>query len=390
MRRLIMLLVFLIASVWFGIHIMRHPGYVFVVYEPWTVQMPLWFVLVSTILILALLYYVVTGFDQIQLLWYRFKNWLRFRREHRAYSKTRHGLTLLIEGQWKKAEKLLLSGVQQETEPFINYLGIAKIAESQGDFAKANQYLEKAHHIQPDADIAIGIVRATWQIKHNQCEEARVTLRRLKAMSPYHPEVLKLLERLYVQLGEWENLEQLIPLLRKVRVITKENAALMTQHVSIEILKNTHIESLAGLRARWQAMPRGMRSDPLVVLAYVKRLIGFGETQTAEELIRHTLKSHWNAELVLLYSKLPFDALNKQYVIVGAWLKNHGAHPEIYLALARLCMQGQLWGKAKDYFDKCLSLGPNREASLELGELYEQLGEPDLAKVAYQAGLMGG
>lgn len=385
-----MLLVFLIASVWFGIHIMRHPGYVFVVYEPWTVQMPLWFVLVSTILVLALLYYVVTGFDHMQLLWYRFKNWLRFRREHRAYSKTRHGLTLLIEGQWKKAEKLLLSGVQQETEPFINYLGLARIAESQGDFGKANQYLEKAHQILPEADIAIGIVRATWQIKHNQCEEARVTLRRLKAMSPYHAEVLKLLERLYVHLGEWENLEQLIPLLRKARVITKENAALMTQHVSIEILKNAQIESLSGLRARWQAMPRGVRSDPLVVLSYVKRLIEFGETQTAEELIRQTLKSHWNAELVLLYSSLPFSTLNKQYVIVGAWLKNHGPHPEIYLALARLCMQGQLWGKAKDYFDKCLNLGPNREASLELGELYEQLGEPELAKGAYQAGLMGG
>lgn len=389
MRRLILLLVFLIASVWFGIHMMRHPGYLFIVYEPWTIQMPLWFALVSVVLVLAILYYLVTGFDHLQLLWYQFKNWLRFRKEHSAYSKTRHGLTLLIEAQWKKAEKLLLAGVQQETEPFINYLGIAKIAESQGDFTKAHLYLEKAHQVVPDADLAIGIVKATWQLKYNQCDEARVTLRRLKALSPYHTEVLRLLERLYVQLGEWDNLEQLIPQLRKSKVITKENAELMSRHVSVELLNQSSIESVTALRAKWQALPRGLRSDPLVTTAYVKRLVGFSETQTAEELIRKILKSQWNDELVLLYGKLPFEALNKQYVIVGAWLKHYGAKAETYLTLARLCMQGQLWGKAKDYFEKCLELGPNRDASLELGALYEQLGEPQLAKRAYHAGLMG-
>lgn len=387
MRRLILLLVFLIASVWFGIHIMRHPGYLFIVYEPWSVQMPLWFAFVTVLLTLVVLYYIITGFDHLQFLWFRFKNWLRFRREHRAYSKTRHGLTLLIEGQWKKAEKLLLSGVQQETEPFLNYLGVAKIAEEQGDFAKATIYLEKAHVVLPEADLAIGIVRATWQLKHHQCEEARVTLRRLKAMSPYHPEVLKLFERLYTQLGEWDNLEQLVPLLRKARVLTKENAALLSQRVAIELLNHLTIESVTALRARFQVMPRGLRADPLVVLAYVKRLVAFGETDTVEGLIRQTLKSHWDPELVLLYGKLPFAALNKQYVIVGAWLKQYGAHPELYLTLARLCMRGQLWGKAKDYFEKCLDLGANRDASLELGELYEQLAEPELAKSAYRAGL---
>jgi HemY protein len=134
-------------------------------------------------------------------------------------------------------------------------------------------------------------------------------------------------------------------------------------------------------------MAKSLRFEPAVTHAYVLGLVKFGETQTAEELIRQVLKSRWCKDLVSLYGKLPFAVLNKQYVIVGAWLKHYGPHPEVYLTLGRLCVQGQLWGKAKDYFEKCLELAPNCEASYELGKLYEQLGEHELAREAYQTGL---
>ena len=47
MRRLIILLLFLVLSVWFGLTFLRHPGYMLVVYQPWMVQMPLWFALMD-------------------------------------------------------------------------------------------------------------------------------------------------------------------------------------------------------------------------------------------------------------------------------------------------------------------------------------------------------
>ena len=47
MRRLILFLLFLIASVSFGLVVVRHPGYLLVVYQPWMVQMPLWFAILG-------------------------------------------------------------------------------------------------------------------------------------------------------------------------------------------------------------------------------------------------------------------------------------------------------------------------------------------------------
>ena len=43
MRGLIIFLVLLVASVWLGMEVGRHPGYLLVVYQPWMVQMPIWF-----------------------------------------------------------------------------------------------------------------------------------------------------------------------------------------------------------------------------------------------------------------------------------------------------------------------------------------------------------
>ena len=72
---------------------------------------------------------------------------------------------------------------------------------------------------------------------------------------------------------------------------------------------------------------------------------------------------------------------------MGAWLKMYGEKPELLLTLGKLCVKIQLWGKAKDYFELCLALGPNVEASLAYGHLLEELDKPEEALVKYRDGL---
>ncbi len=54
----------------------------------------------------------------------------------------------------------------------------------------------------------------------------------------------------------------------------------------------------------------------------------------------------------------------------------------------RLCVRAQLWGKAKDYFERCLARGPNPAAYLEYGKLLEHLGETEDALQKYKDGLL--
>lgn len=387
MGRLILFLILLVASVWAGILLARHPGFLFIAYQPWMVQMPLWFAVLALFIVFALFYFCIHFVDLFHFWWFRFKNWLRFRREHKSYSKTQHGLSLLIEGRWKKAERLLLAGVNQTLEPLMNYLGAAKAAQEQGAFARRDSYIQKAYEVAPHDDLAIGLTQAELQFEQDQLEQAAATLNRLRESSPRHPRVLRLLEKVYVRLADWNHLQALLPALRKAKLLNAEQTEQFEKNLYCEKLRANPAKNVEELHQVWNEMPRAMRKNPAVVCEYVKQLARFSDTKEMEELMRKTLKNHWQPELVNLYGSLPFTNLNRQLVIAGAWLKVYGPQPELLLLLGKLCMQVQLWGKAKDYFEKCLAQGPNAEASLEYGKLLEQLGEPDQAMQKYRDGL---
>ncbi|RDI38372.1 heme biosynthesis HemY N-terminal domain-containing protein [Aquicella lusitana] len=400
MRRLILFLLFLIASVWVGIKLIHNPGYLLMVYQPWMIQMPLWFALLSLIIVFILFYLLIDSIDRLQFLWFRMKNWLRLRREHRSYSKTQQGLVKLIEGRWKKAENLLLSGATQSLEPLMNYLGAAKAAHELGAYDRRDRYIQKAYHLAPEADLAIGLTQAELALAQDQLEQAQATLNHLRQLSPHHPRILQLLEKVYVRLADWQNLLALLPALRKAKVLNAEQAVLFEKNIYCEILQAAYPKTRAELRAIWDNVPKAMKKNPDVVCAYVKGLLleqnrfqanTLPDEETArevEELIRRTLKYQWQPELAHLYGTLPFTNLNRQLVIAGAWLKLYGQKPELLLLLGKLCTQVQLWGKAKDYFQKCLNLSPNADASLAYGKLLEQLGETEEAMQKYREGLV--
>ena len=388
MRRLFLFLIFLIASVWMGVALLRHPGFLFIVYQPWMVQMPLWFALIATFIIFGLFYFLITGIDGLYFLWFRLKSWLRFRREHRAYSKTQYGLASLIEGRWKKAERLLLAGVNQTIDPLMNYLGAAKAAHELGAFERRDKYFQTAYHVAPRADLAIGLMQAHMELQQDQLEHASATLHHLRTVSPRHPEVLRMLEKVYVRSSDWNNLLALMPAMRKAGLLNNTQYEQFEKNIYCQRFEAANREDLSGLHELWNKLPRSARKNPEIVCAYVKQLQRIGHTSLeVEDLIRVTLKSQWHAELATIYGNLPFNNLNRQLVIVGAWLKQYGSQPELLLILGKLCVRIQLWGKAKDYFKRCMAEGPNPVCALEYGQLLEQLGEADAAMEVYKTGL---
>src|SRR3990167_245230 len=385
MWRLIIFLLFLIASVWLGLELVRHPGYLLLVYHSWLVQMPLWFAALCLILLLGVFYVLIASIDGIQFMWYRLKNWFLSRRKWRAYSKTQHGLTLLLEGYWRKAERLLIAGVNRSDEPLVNFLGAAKAAHEQGAYEKRDQYIQKAYRIAPHAELAIGLTQAELALSQDQLEEAQATLLRLNQLSPHHPRVLRLLEKVYVRLADWKALLVLLPSMRKAKVVTREQATQFEKNLYCEMLTSANEASLDELHARWNEIQRSVKKYPDVVLAYARQLTRFMEAANElEELIRKTLKQHYEPALVTIYADLPLQNLNRQLVIAGAWLKLYGQQPALLLLLGKLCVRVQLWGKAKDYFEKCLALSPNADAALQYGKLLSSLNEPEAAMQTYQ------
>lgn len=389
MLRFVIFLAFLLASIWVGVLLMRHPGYLLIVFHPWLVQMPIWLAILAVLLTFLLFYILLDTFSQIHFYWFQLKNWLRFRRQQKSFSKTQQGLIALIEGRYKNAERLLLDGISETLEPLINYLGAAKAAHERFDYEKRDRYLQSAYQTTPQAEIAIGLTQARLEFSQGQFERALVTLNHLKQKSPYHPGVLMLLEKIYYQLSERSQMLELLPNLRKAKIITNDQANLLEKRIYAEILQTSNLKSIDEIKTIWRNVPRHISKDPQVVSAYIKQLSRFPETnKDIEDLVRKVMKHHFEPDLVHIYSELPHANLNKLLVVVGSWLQQYGQKPELLMALGKLCMKAKLWGKAKDYFEKCLAQGPNTEASLAYGKLLEQLDELDAALIQYKDGLL--
>lgn len=389
MRRFIFILFILVISVFAGLKIAEDPGYAIFAYRYWTVEMPLWFAIVGLLVGLLVLYFVLRFFDALDSSWISWKNWLALRRKNKSYSKTNRGLLELIEANWKNAETLLMEGVDQSDAPLINFLAAAKAAHEQKTYEKRDLYLRRAYDLSPQTHLAVGLMQAELQIKQGKLDQALATLNRLHAQSPKQTLVLKLLERVYVHLGDWKNLLKIIPQLYKTKQITAEQMSLLEIKAYKELLSTTR-KSIMSQSAKdiWREIPKKLQKNPELVCCYVKQLERYPDT-TAEidDLIQKTLKSYWQPELVIIYGTLTLADAGKQLKTAESWQKSFGAHAELFLTLARLSIRCQQWGKAKSYFEESLRLGASAETYYEYGNLLMRLDESHAAMQNYRDGL---
>lgn len=391
MYRLIFLLMVLIASVWAGIKISDDPGFLIFGMRDWSVEMPLWAAVVMVLIILLVLHFIHRFFASIGAGWDAWQDWLKTRRKLKAYNNTNRALISLIEANWKNAEYYSLKGIANSDAPFINYLAAAKAAHELKQYQRRDVYLQKARSAAPQSEVAIGIVQAQLQITQGMISQAFNTLTKLQLTSPNHGMVLKLLERVYIHLADWPALIQLIPRLRKAHVMSEEQINLLERHTYEEMLRHpdNRLKKTSGLRELWAAIPTKMQRDPHVLYAYVNHLRNFTEcADEAADLIYAALKKNWNADLVRVYGLLITTHPKKQLAHAENWIKHYGDKAILYLTLARLCMQCQLWGKARSNFEESLQLENNPETAVEYGRFLEQLGESTAALRQYRDGLI--
>ena len=70
-----------------------------------------------------------------------------------------------------------------------------------------------------------------------------------------------------------------------------------------------------------------------------------------------------------------------------SWLESHANDAGLLLALGRMCLHFELWGKSQNYLEASLSLDPSHSAHFALAHLNEKIGKPELAKEHYTKGL---
>ena len=394
MKRLYVIVFLLIAAAaCVGLAISEDAGYVLVAYKNFRYESSLW----ASLAVLVILWLVIWS---IKLLVELFSvstglvnPWSRRNRSRRIQLAIEQGQMDLAEGRWASAQKHLTRAAEAERQPLLFYLGAARAANELGRYEESDSLLERALERQPQAELAIALNHAQLQVDRADTEGALNTLQAMHERHPHNVQVLRQLQRLHQQRGDWSALIRLLPELRKDKVLPAQELAELErrawgQNLGLAAQRDTGGEAgLQSLTLAWQQLTSAQRQEPALVLAYAEQLRRLGAQSEAEEVVRGALKRTYDSHLVRLYGLLRGSDPVKQLQTAEGWLKAHPADASLLLTLGRLCLQNSLWGKARDYFESSLKLERNPETCAELARLLAQLGDTARSNQLFQEGL---
>jgi len=319
--------------------------------------------------------------------------WSRRNRSRRVQIAIEQGQMDLAEGRWASAQKHLQRAAEAERQPLLYYLGAARAANEQGHYEECDRLLERALTRQPQAELAVALSHAQLQTDRGDTEGALSTLQAMHERHPHSVQVLRQLQRLHQQRGDWSALIRLLPELRKDKALPASELQELERRAwgeNLSLAARREEDEVAGLQSlnrAWQQLTSAQRQEPQLVLAYAEQLRQLGAGAEAEEALRTAIKRKYESHLARLYGLVRGSDPSRQLQTAEHWLKEHADDPSLLLTLGRLCLQNSLWGKARDYLESSLRLQRNPEACAELARLLAQLGDTERSNQLFQEGL---
>ena len=384
MKWLMLALLALIASVAVALVALPDPGYVLIGIGKYSVETSLLVLLV----VLAVTYValrILAGFWRVPA---RVNDWEHRRHDRRLHSLFDEAIVELTEGRVERAERRLARLLKSTQAPVQAYLSAARAASQLGYDDRRDRYLKLARQRHPAAQIAIAFTQAELQLSKSQLDQAQTTLTRLQTLAPRSEQTLRLLMKLYLQQQDWQRLRDLLPALRRSKLLSGNQ----WQQLAVKVYREqvaglAAVNDVDSLKTGWKQLPQAVQQDEGLLTIYIEHLMRLGAHKQVEQLLVTQIKRGWNQRLVYLFGDLQAADTTNQQDRAERWLEQHQEDPVLLLTLGKISLRSQLWGKARSYLEASIKQQATPEAYRLLGSLLERLEEVDEASECYRKGI---
>jgi HemY protein len=134
----------------------------------------------------------------------------------------------------------------------------------------------------------------------------------------------------------------------------------------------------------WDRLPKAVRNEPDVVLAYADRAAALRWDEAALKAVEQALDARWDESLATRYGTLPVvGRVEQRRANVERWLQAHPSSPSLLLTLARLDRAEGRWPQAEANLHRALAQGAGADAWEEFGNGFAAAGDMDLAQRSF-------
>ena len=389
-KLIIGLLILVIAVLGAVLLVKDDPGFVLIKYGDFSLETSLAFGIVAIVVAGVLIQLVLRILLSIWRLPQSLGKNAAKRRTQKSRKLLNQGLIDLAEGRFAQAETALLKLIEHAENPLLNYLAAARAAQQQAKYDERDDYIKSAHDARPEAEIAISVTQAELQLSSGQTERALATLTHLRTVAPKHDYILKLLAKVYDQIGEWSQLSDLLPEVRKKKLFDDARLNQIELKAYSGSLNDAASISAEALNKAWSGLPKSCLSQAEYILLYIDLLTRHNyESKQIEQIVVKSISQQWDSRLIGYYGKLKVQDTSAQLSTAEKWLQDYGSSDVLLLALGRICLRLKLWGKSQSYLEASIGIKSTPESCLELAELLSsnQMNEKEKACRYFQQGL---
>jgi len=393
MRFLIWIIGLFALAVLVGLAATVNTGYAILYLPPYRMEVSFNFLLVALVLLVLLTHGALRLIGLAAGLPEEVRHFQRQKKLRAARHALREAGIAFFEGRYQKAEREAAKAIDDEYAPENRALALlfaARAAAAIGDTDKRDRYLSQLDALPERLRLARYMLEAELKLQAKAPLEALAAVERARAVSPNLTSALRLELKIRLMQRQPEAVLALTEKLLKADALEAAQA----RRYRVAAYRQQLFNFTHGSEVRdWlKKVPEVEQRNPELTAVVVDRLIVLGAEAQAAQLLcaafeRDDGVPELSRRLGQLAERLPADQRLELLSRAEQWLPHHPEDHQLLIALGRLALSQQLWGKAQSYLEASLSLEPTLLAHAELARLFEATEKHELAERHYRQSL---
>lgn len=383
MRWLFWIILVLLGAIGLSLFAGNNEGYVLIVRPPYRLELSVNLLLALIIISFILLHVVLRLINYAQRLPGNVKAYKESKRFREGRAALVEALHALAAGRYAQAEKSAGRALELGEDAGMSALVAARASHKLKRRPQRDFYLAEAERLAPEASVARLLTHAESLLDDRQYPQALQILLRLYKSEPHYAPALRLELKVQLHLENWEHVLEVLQQLEKQEAIESWQIRQYRQQAIIQLLKR-HANDLESLQAFWNKLPQESQLNPRIAEAAAKAFMQVGQGDQALKILEMSLTKAWDTGLAEMLGDCESSNPIRQLQQAEYWVTVQEGDAGLLLALGRMCIRQQLWGKAQSYLEASISVKPTAKAHFELARMLERRGEMAAANQHYR------